>query len=112
MKRLLFILFLTLCCFAAVAQNNDEPKRMDFYGYVVTADSLRPIRNTHVISKMGHCGTISNRDGVFYIPARKVDTLWVSCLGYTRRLIPFENGNEFMGSAEELDEYAALSDAE
>ena len=40
---------------------------------------------------MGHCGTISNRDGVFFIPARMVDTLWVSCLGYARRLIPVDS---------------------
>ena len=60
---------------------------MDFYGYVVTADSLRPIRNTHVISKMAHYGTVSNQYGMFHIQARQVDTLWVSCVGYSRRLI-------------------------
>lgn len=78
-----------LFCLAAVAQNDDkkEPKRIEFYGYVVTADSLHPIRNTHVISKMAHYGTITDRQGRFRIQARQVDTLWVSCVGYTRRLI-------------------------
>jgi len=89
-KRLIFILTLILCCFAAVAQNDDGPKRMDFYGYVVTADSLRPIRNTHVISKMAHCGTITDRQGKFHIPARQTDTLWVSCVGYVRRLVAID----------------------
>ena len=79
-----------ICCGVAFAQNEDKPQRMDFYGYVVTADSLRPIRNTHVISKMAHCGTISNQQGKFHIQARQVDTLWVSCVGYTRRLIAID----------------------
>ena len=52
-----------LSCLVAIAQNDDkgEPKRVDFYGYVVTADSLRPIRNTHVISKMAHSIMIVNK---------------------------------------------------
>ena len=81
-----------LCCIAAVAQNDEkeEPKRIEFYGYVVTADSLHPIRNTHVISKMAHYGTITDRQGRFRIQARQVDTLWVSCVGYTRRLITID----------------------
>ena len=66
-------------------------KRMPIYGKIVTSDSLRPVRNTHVISKMAHCGTISNREGLFYIPAKTVDTLWVSCLGYGRKLIPIDS---------------------
>ena len=90
-----------LCCLAAVAQNGDEdkPKRVDFYGYVVTADSLHPIRNTHIIRKMAHCGTISDQRGWFHIQARQVDTLWVSCVGYTRRLIAI---NESLTSADTL----------
>lgn len=81
-----------LCCITAVAQNDEkeEPKRIEFYGYVVTADSLHPIRNTHVISKMAHYGTITDRQGRFRIQARQVDTLWVSCVGYTRRLITID----------------------
>lgn len=92
MKRLLVILALLSCFAAAFAQSEDEPKRkrVDFYGYVVTADSLHPIRNTHVISKMAHCGTITNQQGKFHIQAHETDTLWVSCIGYTRRLVAID----------------------
>ena len=92
MKPSFFILILLLCYTAAFAQDDDKDKhkRMDFYGYVVTADSLRPIRNTHVISKMAHCGTITNQQGKFHIQAQRVDTLWVSCVGYTRRLVALD----------------------
>lgn len=82
-----------LCSAVAFAQSDGEQqhKRVDFYGYVITIDSLHPIRNTHVISKMAHCGTITNQQGKFHIQARKVDTLWVSCIGYSRRLIPIDS---------------------
>ena len=92
MKQLFFILALLLCSTAVFAQDNveDKPKRVDFYGYVVTADSLHPIRNTHVISKLAHCGTITDRQGRFHIQAQQVDTLWVSCVGYTRRLVALD----------------------
>ncbi len=81
-----------LCTIATLAQSEDAPKqkRVDFYGYVVTADSLHPIRNTHVISKMAHCGTITDRQGKFHIQARQIDTLWVSCVGYARRLVALD----------------------
>ena len=92
MKRQLLILALLLLCSVTFAQTDDkEHKRMDFYGYVVTADSLRPIRNTHVISKMAHCGTITNQQGKFHIQARQTDTLWVSCIGFMRRLIAIDS---------------------
>lgn len=76
------------------AQGDDAlaiEKKLPILGQIVTSDSLLPVRNTHVISKMGHCGTISNREGYFLIPARMVDTLWVSCIGYSRRLIPVDS---------------------
>lgn len=65
--------------------------KMPILGRIVTSDSLMPVRNTHVISKMAHCGTISNREGYFFIPAKYTDTLWISCLGYSRQLIPVDS---------------------
>lgn len=92
MKRLIVIALLWVCCIAAVAQNSDIMKgRINYYGIVVATDSLRPIRNTHVISKLGHCGTVTNLEGHFVIPAKSVDTLWVSCLGYARQLVPVDS---------------------
>lgn len=94
MKHLLFILLLLsvgLRLFAQEPEVSDIEKRMPILGKIVTSDSLLPVRNTHVISKMAHCGTISNREGLFFIPAKTVDTLWVSCLGYSRKLIPVDS---------------------
>ena len=94
MKRFLLVTALFFIGLRLLAQGDDAlaiEKKLPILGKIVTSDSLLPVRNTHVISKMGHCGTISNRDGVFLIPARKVDTLWVSCIGYSRRLIPVDS---------------------
>lgn len=94
MKRLLLILSLLLIGAHAMAQGEDIlnfEDKMPVLGKILTSDSLQPVRNTHVISKMAHCGTISNREGYFFIPAKTTDTLWVSCIGFSRRLIPIDS---------------------
>ena len=94
MKRFLPIIVLLLISFKAFSQEEDAVSLRDRFpilGKIVVSDSLKPVRNTHVISKMAHCGTISNLDGVFLIPTKSVDTLWVSCIGYQRRLIPVDS---------------------
>ena len=74
--------------------SSNESEKIQIMGYVVSSDSLIPMRNVHVISKMAHCGTISNRSGVFRIATKAVDTLWVSSVGYARRLIPITQDYE------------------
>lgn len=78
---------------SAQAQGDDPvfKDKVPILGRIVSSDSLVPVRNTHVISKMAHCGTISNLEGLFLVPTKSVDTLWVSCLGYSRRLIPVDS---------------------
>ena len=93
MKRLLVILSFLLCSATLFAQKEtvDDHGRRPYYGFIISASTREPIRNTHVISKMAHCGTISNMQGRFVIPAKGVDTLWVSCVGYSRRLIAIDS---------------------
>ena len=85
------LLLLVLKTFAQGEDRLDFEGKLPIFGVIVASDSLIPIRNTHVISKMAHCGTISNRDGYFFIPAKTTDTLWVSCIGYSRKLIPVDS---------------------
>lgn len=94
MRRIFLISALLLVGLGLYAQGGDSlavESRLPILGKIVTSDSLLPVRNTHVISKMAHCGTISNRDGLFFITAKSVDTLWVSCIGFARRLIPVDS---------------------
>lgn len=94
MKRFLLIIVLLTFALKSFSQGEDPEMlrdRIPILGKIVTSDSLQPVRNTHVISKMAHCGTISNLDGVFLVPTKSVDTLWVSCIGFSRRLIPVDS---------------------
>lgn len=94
MKRFLLIAMLLFVGAHVMAQGEDRvffDNKLPILGKIMTSDSLQPVRNTHVISKMAHCGTISNRDGIFFIPAKTVDTLWVSCIGFSRKLIPVDS---------------------
>ena len=75
----------------AQSEGKKKPERIPFEGYVIALSNKEPIRNTHVISKMAHCGTITNEHGRFHIQAKAQDTLWVSCVGYGRRLIPIDS---------------------
>ena len=91
-KRFLLITVALLMGFRLCAQDDILFKdKVPIMGKIITSDSLQPIRNTHVISKMAHCGTISNLEGLFLVPTKSVDTLWVSCIGFTRRLIPVDS---------------------
>lgn len=83
-----------LLCIRLAAQGEDvfeHPDRVPILGRIVTSDSLIPVRNTHIISKMAHCGTVSDRNGAFFITTKKVDTLWISCLGFARQLVPVDS---------------------
>ena len=94
LKRFLLISLLFFAVAMSAQAQGDDPvfkDKVPILGRIVSSDSLVPVRNTHVISKMAHCGTISNLEGLFLVPTKSVDTLWVSCLGYSRRLIPVDS---------------------
>ena len=93
MKRHLLVIALLFLALRSFSQADPSvfKDKVPILGKIVASDSLVPVRKTHVISKLAHCGTISNLDGVFLVPAKSVDTLWVSCLGYSRRLIAVDS---------------------
>ena len=97
LKRLALILFFSLLAASMYAQgwfSSSDDDKTHITGYIASSDSLIPMRNVHIISKMAHCGTISNRAGFFTISTKAVDTLWVSSVGYARRLIPVTSNME------------------
>lgn len=53
-----------------------------FSGEILTADSLIPVENAHVISKFNHWGTISNEEGKFKMYVSKNDSLLITSVGY------------------------------
>lgn len=84
MKNIIVLLFLMLC--VIVAQSQEE--YFSVKGRILSYDSLQPIYNTNIISELSHYGTISDKEGFFTIKSKKIDTLWVSCIGYVINRIP------------------------
>ena len=83
MRRLIFIVLFLSCCISLHAQN----RYFQLKGKVVSADSLSPIPNVHILSKVSYYGTTSDFDGRFSILVRKNDTLKISSVGFVTEII-------------------------
>ena len=78
---LLAVVVLTLQ--QAKAQNNaPRDSVIQFYGVVMTSDSLRALPATSVIVEGRGRGTITNNDGVFSIAVLKGDRITFSSIGF------------------------------
>ena len=83
MKRLIIIGIIFLSCLSLKAQN----KYFTIKGYIVSADSLTPIPQAHILSELSHFGTTSDFDGKFSIRTREIDTLRISSIGFITKYI-------------------------
>ena len=96
MKHLLLISAIIFLCSATLhAQNKYFPLK----GKVVSADSLSPIPNVHVLSEKSYYGTTSDYDGKFSMLIRKNDSLRISSVGFVTKIISVDydsiNTNNF-----------------
>jgi hypothetical protein len=66
-----------------MAQNN----YFSLKGSIVSADSLAPIPQAHILSELSHFGTTSDFDGKFSIQTRRIDTLRISSVGFVTKYI-------------------------
>ena len=83
MKRFIIIRFIFLCCLSLKAQNKYFPIK----GSVISADSLTPIPQAHILSELSHYGTTSDFDGRFQITIKEIDTLRISSVGFVTKYI-------------------------
>ena len=83
MKHLVIIGIIFLSCISLSAQN----KYSTVKGEIVSADSLAPIPQAHILSELSHFGTTSDFDGKFQIPIKEIDTLRISCIGFVTKYI-------------------------
>lgn len=82
MKRTVFFAILFFCVICMRGQGDFSLVK----GRIVSEDSLQPVPNAHIISKTSLYGAIADANGIFSLMLKKIDTLWVSCVG-------FENGD-------------------
>ena len=95
MRRLIFIVLFLSCCISLHAQNKYFPLK----GKVVSADSLSPIPNVHILSEVSYYGTTSDFNGRFSMLIRKNDSLRISSIGFVTKIISVDydsiNANNF-----------------
>jgi hypothetical protein len=60
---------------------------VQFYGVIMTADSLQGIPSVSIVVKGQHRGTFSNDQGVFSIVVMKGDEIEFSSIGYKPKLV-------------------------
>ena len=84
MRHILLISAIIFLCSATLhAQNKYFPLK----GKVVSADSLSPIPDVHILSEKSYYGTTSDYDGKFSILIRKNDSLRISSVGFVTKII-------------------------
>ena len=84
--RLVFLLFVLIQSSLLKGQEKDF-----VYGQLVNSDEPTPIPFAHITVKNKAKGTISNMDGGFRVPKKYYksrDTLVISSIGYSSRIIP------------------------
>ena len=84
MKHLVIIGIIFLSCLSLKAQNKYFPIK----GSIVSADSLSPIPDAHILSEISYYGTTSDTNGKFTMLVKKIDTLRISSVGFATKLIP------------------------
>src|SRR6516164_2817046 len=85
-----FLLYILLLCapFAVHAQFDKlKDSVVQFYGLVMTADSLRGIPAVSITVKGQNRGTITNDQGVFSIVVMKGDKIEFTSIGYKPKLV-------------------------
>lgn len=84
MRRILIITVVFLICdYSSQAQNDYYPIK----GSVISSDSLVPIPEAHVISLKSYYGTTTDSEGNFSILTQKSDSLRISSIGFTTKII-------------------------
>ncbi|MBK9291913.1 MAG: carboxypeptidase-like regulatory domain-containing protein [Bacteroidetes bacterium] len=84
-RHLIILLFMLPLSMSLVAQDY-----IRLEGMVLSSDSLLPQKNVHIISRMTRSGTISDAQGRFTLRALPVDTIFLSAVGYRRRVVAFD----------------------
>jgi hypothetical protein len=92
MKKLLQYLLLTSFLFPLLtkAQQQHESFKdsvIQFYGVVMTADSLQALPSVSVSVKGRNQGTITSSQGVFSIPLLKGDVIEFTCVGFKPKTV-------------------------
>ena len=80
------LLLFSLLLNSVSAQNQEKDSLFILDARLVTADSLLPVPDAHIISKRKLWGNISNNEGRFIMYVDPYDTLMISSIGFSTKL--------------------------
>lgn len=101
MKKFVLYILLLSAPFAVHAQFDKlKDSVIQFYGIVMTADSLRGIPAVSITVKGQNRGTISNDQGVFSIVVMKGDKIEFTSIGYKPKLV--EISKDLVGNQQSI----------
>lgn len=80
-NAMIAVFFIFFSGFKAVGQQEKKDLKL-LEGNVLTADSLKPILNAHIISKFNYWGTISDYEGKFKLHVSLYDSILITSIGY------------------------------
>lgn len=91
MNKFLQYLLITVFIFPLAAKAQEHPGIKDsviqFYGVVMTADSLKALPSVSVVVKGRNQGTVTSSQGVFSIPLLKGDVIEFSSVGFKSKTV-------------------------
>jgi len=89
MKKQLLFVFLVLCAFVSVAQDDNPSKEIT--ATVTNAQTGFPLESVHIINLNKIKGTITNGEGKFTIEVSVNDTLYLTYLGFKPQKVKVTN---------------------
>jgi hypothetical protein len=98
MKKIVLYFLFCIPFFARAQFDKLKDSVVQFYGIVMTADSLKGIPAVSIVVKGQNRGTISNDQGVFSIVVMKGDKIEFTSIGYKPQLVEIPRnleGNQF-----------------
>jgi hypothetical protein len=84
---LVCIAILCLLIDSQVFAQDAEPELIVLKGHVLSADSLLPVPNAHIISKFNRWGTISHEDGQFIMYVSPFDSVLFTSIGFASHIL-------------------------
>lgn len=90
MKYLISLLFI-LTVSSTVFSQQVSDSLLILHARVITADSALPLHNVHIISKFNHWGTISNENGEFKMLVNPDDSVRVSIVGFSTKVLVIDS---------------------
>lgn len=82
-KYIFYILFIFIFSYSSYSQNNiKQDSVVNLKGRIISVTDKKPLQSAHILNMNSVVGAITNRNGMFEIPAVANDTIFISYVGF------------------------------